>query len=122
MVTCEMFTGKSRPVMRIAVGLFFYGWAALGLPAFAQDVAIPKMIRLVVPFSAGPGNDADARPLAPHRSTRPRRGGREGAARRFDAAAVVLHLPDLGGDDAQASVRRRDVLRADRDGGTEPLH
>ena len=64
--------------MRIVMAvLVFCAAATLGLPASAQDsstssgqAAIPKLVRIVVPFSAGASNDAIARAIAPPLSKR----------------------------------------------------
>src|SRR6185503_1136649 len=55
---------------KLTAGLMLYVAMAWGLPAFAQDAAIPKIIRIVVPFSAGASNDAIARTIAPSLSKR----------------------------------------------------
>ncbi|HVL43383.1 MAG TPA: tripartite tricarboxylate transporter substrate-binding protein, partial [Acidovorax sp.] len=39
-------------------------WFAAAVPAWAQTAAVPKLIKIVVPFSAGASNDAIARALA----------------------------------------------------------
>ncbi|HUP95020.1 MAG TPA: tripartite tricarboxylate transporter substrate binding protein, partial [Burkholderiales bacterium] len=64
--------------------LMLYGAMALGLPAFAQDAAIPKMIRIVVPFSAGASNDVIARAIAPQ------------LAKRLDTTVIVENRPGAG--------------------------
>ena len=62
---------------KVIAGLVFCGAATLGLPASAQDpstssgqAATPKLVRIVVPFSAGASNDAIARAIAPPLSKR----------------------------------------------------
>jgi tripartite-type tricarboxylate transporter receptor subunit TctC len=63
--------------MRKVIAGLVCGAATLGLPASAQDpstssgqAATPKLVRIVVPFSAGASNDAIARAIAPPLSKR----------------------------------------------------
>src|SRR5688500_11482330 len=61
------------------------------LPAAAQDAttgsgqALPKLIRIVVPFSAGASNDAIARSLAPP------------LAKRLETSVIVENRPGAAG-------------------------
>ena len=62
---------------KVMAGLVLCGAATSGLPASAQDpstssghAATPKLVRIVVPFSAGASNDAIARAIAPPLSKR----------------------------------------------------
>ena len=77
---------------KMTTGLMLY-LATLGLPAFAQDAPIPKLIRIVVPFSAGASNDVIARAIAPQ------------LAKRLDTTVIVENRPGAGsiiGSDAVA--------------------
>ena len=62
---------------KVMAGLVLCGAATSGLPASAQDPSTssghaetPKLVRIVVPFSAGASNDAIARAIAPPLSKR----------------------------------------------------
>jgi tripartite-type tricarboxylate transporter receptor subunit TctC len=84
--------------MRYVMTRFVLGVAALtaGPAALAQDsapVAVPKLIRIVVPFSPGASNDAIARAIAPQLS------------KRLDTNVIVENRPGAGsviGSDAVA--------------------
>ena len=80
-------------MLKMTAGLVLYVAMAWGLPAFAQDAPIPKMIRIVVPFSAGASNDVIARAIAPQ------------LAKRLDTTVIVENRPGAGsiiGSDAVA--------------------
>jgi tripartite-type tricarboxylate transporter receptor subunit TctC len=69
----------------------------LGLPAMtqAQDgAAVPKLIRIVVPFSAGASNDAIARSLAGP------------LAKRLDTSVIVENRPGAGGTSGADAVAK----------------
>ena len=84
--------------MRLLISRFVLCIAALGAcaAALAQDtgqVTIPKLIRIVVPFSPGASNDAIARAIAPL------------LAKRLEANVIVENRPGAGsviGSDAVA--------------------
>lgn len=83
----------------IALGL---GACAAVLPAQAQDAPVPKLIRIVVPFSPGASNDAIARTLAGP------------LAKRLDASVIVENRPGaasvIGSDAVAKSPRDGSVL------------
>ena len=74
---------------------------ALASPAGAQDVRLPKTIRIVVPFSPGGSNDLFARALG------------QKLAGRLGATVVVDNKPGAGG-----AIGAVAVAQAEPDGGT----
>jgi len=74
---------------------------ALALPAGAQDVRLPKTIRIVVPFSPGGSNDLFARALG------------QKLAGRLGATVIVDNKPGAGG-----AIGAVAVAQAEPDGGT----
>lgn len=73
----------------------------VGTPAHAQEPAIPKTIRIVVPFSPGGSNDLFARALG------------QGLSTRTGATVVVENRPGAGG-----AIGAQAVANADPDGST----
>lgn len=72
-------------IMRRPLAIFLLGTlCAMALPAAAQDAA-PRLIRIVVPFSAGASNDAIARMIAPQ------------LAKRLETAIVIENRPGAAG-------------------------
>ncbi len=71
-----------RPIIALSFGLICM--AGNTLPAAAQDAA-PKLMRIVVPFSAGASNDAIARTIAPQ------------LAKRLDSTIVIENRPGAAG-------------------------
>ena len=67
--------------------------------AAAQEASMPKLVRLVVPFSAGASNDAIARALAPP------------LAKRLDTQVIVENRPGAAG-----AIGADAVAKAPRDG------
>src|SRR5215212_10745524 len=104
MILCETLSiNHGDRHMRYSMMRFVLCVAALaaGAGAFAQDSstsagqppAIPKLIRIVVPFSPGASNDAIARAIAPQLS------------KRLDTNVIVENRPGAGsviGSDAVA--------------------
>src|SRR5258705_3124455 len=98
MILSDTISIQSRHGMRYVMMRFVLGVAALtaGAAALAQDsapVAVPKLIRIVVPFSPGASNDAIARAIAPQLS------------KRLDTNVIVENRPGAGsviGSDARA--------------------
>src|SRR3954454_19666171 len=76
----------------------FLSAISIAAPAIAQD-ALPKLIRIVVPFSAGASNDAIARALAGP------------LAKRLDISVIVENKPGAAG-----VVGADTVAKAPRDG------
>ncbi|MET0963552.1 MAG: tripartite tricarboxylate transporter substrate binding protein [Noviherbaspirillum sp.] len=74
---------------------------AAALPAAAQEASLPKLIKIVVPFSAGGSNDLFARALAQKLSTR------------LGVNVIVENRPGAGG-----SIGTEVVARAEADGAT----
>ena len=74
---------------------------AAALPAGAQDVRLPKTIRIVVPFSPGGSNDVFARALG------------QKLAGRLGATVIVDNKPGAGG-----AIGAVAVAQAEPDGGT----
>jgi tripartite-type tricarboxylate transporter receptor subunit TctC len=85
----------------ILIALCIAGLPAFATPAAAQDAA-PKLVRIVVPFTAGASNDAIARALAGP------------LAKRLDASVIVENKPGaagiIGADAVAKSPRDGSVL------------
>ena len=75
------------------------GWAGVGTAAWSQDAAVPKLIKLVVPFSPGASNDLFARALA------------QRLAPLLGTTVIVENKPGAGG-----SIGAEFVSRAEPDG------
>ena len=86
---------------RAVIQLLLCTAALAGPPAMAQD-AVPKLIRIVVPFSPGASNDAIARALAGP------------LAKRLDTSVIVENKPGaagvVGADSVAKSPRDGSVL------------
>ena len=85
-------TDRSR--LRIGMAMVAMASGVLGVPTFAQEAPLPKVIRLIVPFSPGASNDLFGRALAQRMSAR------------LGTAVIVENKPGAGGAIGAEAVAR----------------
>ena len=85
-------TDRSR--LRIGAAAVILASGVLGVPGFAQEAPLPKVIRLIVPFSPGASNDLFGRALA------------QRMAARLGTTVIVENRPGAGGAIGAEAVAR----------------
>ena len=85
-------TDRSR--LRISAAAVAIAGGILSVPSFAQDTPLPKVIRLIVPFSPGASNDLFGRALAQRMSAR------------LGTTVIVENKPGAGGAIGAEAVAR----------------
>ena len=85
-------TDRSR--LRISAAVVAIAGGIFSVPSFAQETALPKVIRLIVPFSPGASNDLFGRALAQRLSAR------------LGTTVIVENKPGAGGTIGAEAVAR----------------
>ena len=85
---------KDRSRLRISAAVLAIASGILGVPTFAQETPLPKVIRVIVPISPGASNDLFGRALAQRMSAR------------LGTAVIVENKPGAGGTIGAEAVAR----------------